>query len=80
MAPTSATTHTWPSPGSNTSTAAEHIDCCHEWVQVLRNKNILQIQHIDSHLNLADIFTKILPKDTFQRIVARLLSRRHTED
>ena len=65
---------------SVTKSRLKHIDCRQEWVQVLRSKNILQTQHIDSHLNLADIFTKILPKDTFQGIVARLLSRRHTED
>ena len=65
---------------SVTKSRLKHIDCRQEWVQVLRNKNILKTQHIDSHLNLADIFTKILPKDTFQGIVARLLSQRHTED
>jgi hypothetical protein len=64
---------------SVTKSRLKHIDCRQEWVQVLRNKNILKTQHIDSHLNLAVIFTKILPKDTFQGIVARLLSQRHTE-
>ena len=43
----------------------KHIDARQEWVQVLRNKNILVPKHVDTKLNLADIMTKILPKADF---------------
>ena len=46
----------------------KHIDCRQEWVKVLRNKEILKPVHVDSKYNVADLFTKILPVGTFERI------------
>lgn len=43
----------------------KHIDCRQEWVQMLRDKNIVSPQHVSSELNIADLFTKILPADRF---------------
>ena len=46
----------------------KHIDCRQHWVQMLRNKSILEAVHIPSAENLADIFTKILPVRTFKNL------------
>ena len=43
----------------------KHIDCRQEWVQTLRNSKIVKFAHVDTKDNIADLFTKILPKDTF---------------
>jgi hypothetical protein len=43
----------------------KHIDTRQEWVQILRNKDILVPVHVDTKLNIADIFTKILSKEDF---------------
>ena len=37
-------------------------------MKVLRNKEILEPVHVDSKYNVADLFTKILPVGTFERI------------
>ena len=44
----------------------KHIDCRQEWVKLLRNKNVMKAKHVDTNLNLADLFTKILPARQFQ--------------
>ena len=46
----------------------KHIDVRQEWVKTLRDKNILCPVHVDTNNNLADLFTKILPKGDFQRL------------
>ena len=55
-------------PGSAAKTKLKHIDCRQEWVKVLRNKDILKPVHVDSKDNVADLFTKILPRGTFERL------------
>ena len=45
----------------------KHIDCRQEWVQVLRDKDILKCVHIPGTENLADLFTKILDPGDFIR-------------
>jgi len=45
----------------------KHIDCRQEWVQVLRDKNILKCVHVPGTENLADLFTKILDPGDFIR-------------
>ena len=45
----------------------KHIDCRQEWVQVLRDKDILKCVHIPRTENLADLFTKILDLGDFIR-------------
>ena len=46
----------------------KHIDCRQEWVKVLRDKSIMIPDHVDTKDNLADLFTKILDKETFTRL------------
>ena len=46
----------------------KHIDCRQEWVKVLRDKSIMIPTHVDSKDNLADLFTKILDRETFTRL------------
>ena len=45
----------------------KHIDWRQEWVQMLRNRDICTPVHVDSKDNLADLFTKILPAQDFER-------------
>ena len=53
---------------SASKTKLKHIDCRQEWVKVLRNKDILKPVHVDSKDNVADLFTKILARNTFERL------------
>jgi hypothetical protein len=46
----------------------KHIDCAQEWVRMLRDKEICTPTRVDTHDNLADIFTKILDITTFTRL------------
>ena len=57
-------------------TRLKHIDCRQEWVKMLRNKSLVKPLHVPSEDNLADIFTKILPKPTFTSLRDRLLHRK----
>ena len=43
----------------------KHIDCRKEWVGMLRDRKICTPVHVDTKLNLADFFTKILPLTDF---------------
>jgi hypothetical protein len=54
----------------------KHIDCRQEWVKMLREKSILVPKHVNTKDNLADIFTKILGKQDFQRLCSRLMTIR----
>lgn len=51
----------------------KHIDARQEWVKILRDREICTPVHVDSADNLADIFTKILSVDTFERLRDQLL-------
>ena len=57
-------------------TRLKHIDCRQEWVKMLRNKSLVKPLHVPSEDNLADIFTKILPKPAFTSLRDRLLHRK----
>jgi len=57
-------------------TKLKHIDVRQEWVRTLRNKDILQTEHVPSKDNLADIFTKILDADTFEGLRNRMMHKR----
>ena len=41
------------------------MDARQEWVQVLRDSNIVKAVHVDTTLNLSDMFTKALDLATF---------------
>ena len=51
----------------------KHIDVRQHWVRTIRDKNILLPQHVPTGENLADLFTKVLPKATFQHLFSRLM-------
>lgn len=60
-------------------TKLKHIDCRQEWVRLIRDKEVLLPTHVDSADNLADLFTKILDRGTFERLRDQIMIRRHIE-
>ena len=51
----------------------KHIDVRQHWVRVLRDKNIIIPQHVNTKANLADLFTKVLDRETFYTLSRQLL-------
>ena len=51
----------------------KHIDNRQEWVKILRDKEICTPVRVDSRDNLADIFTKILTVEVFERLRDHLM-------
>jgi hypothetical protein len=51
----------------------KHIDNRQEWVKMLRDKEICTPVRVDSRDNLADIFTKILTVEVFERLRDQLM-------
>ena len=51
----------------------KHIDVRQHWVRMLRDKNILIPQHVNTKANLADLFTKVVDKHTFATLSRQLL-------
>ena len=51
--------------GNGMRTKMKHIDCRQEFVKTCRDKGIVKCIHLDTKLNLADLFTKILPGPRF---------------
>ena len=45
-----------------------HVDCRQQWLQTLRDSNIVKCVHVSSEFNKADIFTKALDTETFVRL------------
>ena len=54
-------------------TKMKHIDARQHWVRILRDKTILICVHVDTKNNIADIFTKILDRTTFERLRDRIM-------
>ena len=50
-----------------------HIDCRQEWVQALRDANVVSLEHVDSKDNFADLFTKILDAETFLKFREQIM-------
>ena len=63
------------SKGNVRRSKLKHIDVRQEWVKMLRDKNVLKAQHIDTALNLADIFTKILAASRFTELRDMMMTR-----
>ena len=59
--------------GSALKTKLKHIDCRQEWVQTLRDREIMDPVWIPTKDNLADLFTKILPLQDFIRLRDQML-------
>ena len=50
-----------------------HVDARQEWVQVLRDSNLVKAIHVDTTANLSDLFTKALDLATFIRFRKQLM-------
>ena len=61
---------------SSARTKLKHIDCRQKWVKLLRNKEVLLPVHVDSADNLADLFTKILDRQVFEKLRDAIMVRR----
>ena len=48
------------------NTKLRHIDQRQHWVQALRDKALIKAEHVNTELNLADIFTKALQGKAFR--------------
>jgi len=59
-------------------TKLKHIDVRQQWVQTLRDKNILRLVHVDTKDNATDLFTKILGKQDFTRLRAMVVKPKVT--
>ena len=54
-----------------------HIDARLEWVRCLRDSALVEVVHVDTHDNLADMFTKALSIGTFTAMRNRMMSFHH---
>ena len=59
--------------GSAHKTKLKHIDCRQEWVEMLRDRDIMTPVHVDSKDNDADRFTKILSREPFEMARNRIM-------
>ena len=66
--------------GTASKTRLKHIDTRQEWIRMLRNKNLVIARHVPTEENLADLFTKILPRPTFVKLRDQVLKTRPTQD
>ena len=56
-------------------TKMKHIDVRQEWVCALRDADVCKLVKVDTKLNHADLPTKILDPDTFERLRDRMMAR-----
>ena len=54
-----------------------HIDARLEWVRCLRDSALVEVVHVGTHDNLADMFTKALSIRTFTAMRNRMMSFHH---
>jgi len=54
-----------------------HIDARLEWVRCLRDSGLVEVVHVDTHDNLADLFTKALSIQTFTALRNRMMAFHH---
>jgi hypothetical protein len=50
----------------------KHIDICHHYIRELLQSGIIIIEQVSSPDNLADLFTKLLPRDYHHHLLATL--------
>ena len=58
----------------------KHIDCRQSWIKTLRDSEICIPVHVDTKYNLADLFTKILDRATFETLRDRIMQPRERFD
>ena len=56
-------------------TRLKHIDLRQQWVALIRNAGVMVPKHIDTKLNLADMFTKGLTGIILQEMTGRVLTK-----
>ena len=61
------------SKGNVRRSKLKHIDVRQWWVEWLRNKELANLTHVETKLNIADFFTKILDQETFCRLRAMVV-------
>ena len=54
-----------------------HVDARQEWVQVLRDSQLVKAVHVDTTENLSDLFTKALDLPTFTHFRKQLMHFQH---
>jgi hypothetical protein len=58
----------------------KHIDCRLEWVRLLRDRNVCTPVHVDTKVNLADLFTKILSIEVFEGLRSKVMYELDSSD
>ena len=61
------------SKGNVRRSKLKHIDVRQQWVEWLRNKELVNLTHVDIKLNIADFFTELLDQETFCRLRAMMM-------
>ena len=56
------------SKGNVRRSKLKHIDVRQSWVEWLRDKSLVNLSHVESKLNLAGFFTKLLDLENFTRL------------
>ena len=62
------------SKGNVRRSKLKHIDVRQQWVEWLRDRTLVNLCHVDTKLNRADFFTKILDVDTFVRLRSMMMT------
>ena len=61
------------SKGNVRRSKLKHIDVRQSWVEWLRDKSLVNLSHVDTKLNLADFFTKLLDLENFARLRSMMM-------
>ena len=61
------------SKGNVRRSKLKHIDVRQSWVEWLRDKSLVNLSHVDTKLNLADFFTKLLDLENFTRLRSMMM-------
>ena len=61
------------SKGNVRRSKLKHIDVRQSWVEWLRDKSLVNLSHVDTKLNLADFFTKLLDLESFTRLRSMMM-------
>ena len=64
------------SKGNVRRSKLKHIDVRQQWCEWLRDRTLVNLCHVDTKLNRADFFTKLLDVDTFVRLRSMMMTDR----
>ena len=68
------------SKGNVRRSKLKHIDVRQQWVEWLRDRNVVSMSHVGTKINPADFFTKILDFETFDRFRSLMVVDRPMDD